>query len=132
MRAPRRGPSDFDTDEQRWAVIQPGTREADGRLVHAVCTTGAYGRPSSSARVPNRENVNFSDSAEDAESAGCRADRRTVGDQTTAASRRTKRVTQEGHAVALRARELHNELGASLTPVTEAVYGSALNSTSCS
>lgn len=94
MSPPRRARSDFNTDEQRWAAIQTRNRMADGHFVYAVRTTGVYCRPSSSARIPNRENVEFFDSVDDAKSAGYRASRRAVSDQTTAATRRAEIVTQ--------------------------------------
>jgi AraC family transcriptional regulator of adaptative response/methylated-DNA-[protein]-cysteine methyltransferase len=67
---------------------------ADGYFVYAVRTTGVYCRPSSSARLPKRENVEFFDSAEAAEAAGYRASRRAAGDQTSAAGDRSALVAQ--------------------------------------
>ncbi len=170
MRPPGRSRSDFDTDDKRWAAVQARNRKADGCFVYAVRTTGVYGPPSSSSRLPKRENVEFFDSPEDAKSAGYRASRRAIADQTSAAKRRADLVTQacrmiensdtppslqelstracvspfhfhrlfktetgltpKNYSIASRARKLRNELSASLSSVTDAVYGSGFNSTS--
>src|SRR5690606_3011449 len=59
-----------------------------------VRTTGVYCRPSSSARLPRRENVEFFDSAAAAEAAGYRASRRAAADRTSAATSRTELVAR--------------------------------------
>src|SRR5690554_5807444 len=81
-------------DDQRWAAVQARDSAADGHFVYAVKTTGVYCRPSSTARLPKRENVEFFDSATAAEAAGYRASRRASGDQTTAAAQRADLVAQ--------------------------------------
>ena len=53
----------FATDEQRWAAVRARNPLADGAFVYAVKTTGVYCRPSSSARRPKRENVEFFNTA---------------------------------------------------------------------
>src|SRR5690606_36992809 len=63
-------------------------------FVYAVRSTGIYGRPSSLARLPRRENVEFFDSAAAAEAAGYRASRRARGDRTTLAAGRAEQVAQ--------------------------------------
>jgi len=78
----------FETDESRWAAVVARDARADGHFVYAVVTTGVYCRPSSSARLPRRKNVEFFDSARAAETAGYRASRRRQGDQTSAAAER--------------------------------------------
>lgn len=84
----------FATAEQRWRAVQARDPAADGHFVYAVKTTGVYGRPSASARLPRRENVEFFDAPEQAEAAGYRASRHTAGDRTTAATLRASLVTQ--------------------------------------
>jgi AraC family transcriptional regulator of adaptative response/methylated-DNA-[protein]-cysteine methyltransferase len=54
---------------------------ADGQFVYAVKTTGVYCRPSSLARLPKPQNVEFFDTAELAEAAGYRASKRASKDQ---------------------------------------------------
>lgn len=44
----------YATDEARWQAVRNRDRAADGHFVYAVRTTGVYGRPSSSARLPYR------------------------------------------------------------------------------
>jgi AraC family transcriptional regulator of adaptative response/methylated-DNA-[protein]-cysteine methyltransferase len=73
------------TCDQRWAAILARDPTADQQFVYAVKTTGIYGRPSSLARLPKRENVEFFDTAQAAEAAGYRASRRASADQSTVA-----------------------------------------------
>ncbi len=82
------------TDEARWQAVQSRDPAADGHFVYAVRTTGVYCRPSSSARLPKRENVEFFDDAAAAEAAGYRSSRRARGDQTRAAMERAALVAQ--------------------------------------
>lgn len=84
----------YATDDARWQAVQARDHNADAHFVYAVRTTGVYCRPSSSARLPKRENVEFFSSAEAAEQAGYRANRRIKGDQTRAAAERSKMVEQ--------------------------------------
>ena len=86
--------SAYVTDDARWEALQVRDPAADGHFVYAVRTTGVYCRPSSSARLPKRENVEFFDSAEGAEAAGYRASRRDRGDRTSAAAERAALVAQ--------------------------------------
>jgi AraC family transcriptional regulator, regulatory protein of adaptative response / methylated-DNA-[protein]-cysteine methyltransferase len=86
--------SAYVTDDARWEALQARDPAADGHFVYAVRTTGVYCRPSSSARLPKRENVEFFDSAEAAEAAGYRASRRARGDRTSAAAERAALVAQ--------------------------------------
>lgn len=87
-------PSSYATDSERWQAVQARDTDADGCFVYAVRTTGVYCRPSSSARLPKRENVEFFDNAEAAEAAGYRRSRRARGDQTSAAAERAVLVAQ--------------------------------------
>jgi len=82
----------FTTDEARWEAVLARDPRADGHFVYAVTTTGVYCRPSSSARLPRRKNVEFFESAKAAEAAGYRASRRHQGDQTSAAAERANLV----------------------------------------
>ena len=59
-------------DESRWAAFAARDPAADGRFFVAVKTTGIYCRPSCPAKRPNRSNVSFYPTAEQAERAGFR------------------------------------------------------------
>ncbi|MFS2160804.1 bifunctional DNA-binding transcriptional regulator/O6-methylguanine-DNA methyltransferase Ada [Pseudomonas sp. Pseusp122] len=84
----------YATDDARWAAVQVRDAAADGHFLYAVRTTGVYCQPSSAARLPKRENVEFFDSAEAAEAAGYRASRRARADQTSAAAGRAEMVAR--------------------------------------
>jgi AraC family transcriptional regulator of adaptative response/methylated-DNA-[protein]-cysteine methyltransferase len=84
----------YGTEDARWKAVQARDASADGHFVYAVRTTGVYCRPSSTARLPRRENVEFYDSAKAAEAAGYRASRRARGDQTSAAAERAVLVAR--------------------------------------
>lgn len=92
------------TDEARWQAVQSRDPAADGHFVYAVRTTGVYCRPSSSARLPKRENVEFFGNAAAAEDAGYRPSRR--------------------------ARRLREELSVPTASVTDAIYEAGFNSNS--
>jgi AraC family transcriptional regulator of adaptative response/methylated-DNA-[protein]-cysteine methyltransferase len=81
-------------DDVRWAAVQARDVAADNDFVYAVKTTGVYCRPSSSSRLPKRENVEFFDSAQAAEKAGYRPSRRLGADRTSAASLRAALVAE--------------------------------------
>src|SRR5580692_2405896 len=84
----------YDTEDDRWTAVQARDAAADGQFVYAVRTTGVYCQPSSTARLPKRQNVEFFDSAEAAEAAGYRPSRRSRGDQTSAAAERAALVAR--------------------------------------
>jgi AraC family transcriptional regulator of adaptative response/methylated-DNA-[protein]-cysteine methyltransferase len=84
--------SAYETDDARWKALRTRDAAADGHFVYGVRTTGVYCHPSSAARLPKRENVEFFDSVEAAEAAGFRASRRAGGDQTRAAAERAALV----------------------------------------
>lgn len=84
----------FRTQEQRWDAVLARDRNADGHFVYAVRTTGVYCRPSSSARLPKRANVEFFDTASAAEAAGYRVSRRAARDRTASAEQRADLVTR--------------------------------------
>ena len=60
-------------DSERWQAVLERRREADGRFVYAVQTTGVFCRPSCASRRALRKNVRFFDSPEAAQRAGFRA-----------------------------------------------------------
>lgn len=70
--------------DPRWAAVVARDPRADGQFVYAVKTTGIYCRPSSLARLPKPQNVEFFDSAELAEAAGYRPSKRASKDQSDA------------------------------------------------
>lgn len=59
-----------------WRAVVQRDRNYDGRFVYAVSSTRIFCRPSCSSRRPNRENVRFFESAEQAQKAGYRACKR--------------------------------------------------------
>jgi AraC family transcriptional regulator of adaptative response/methylated-DNA-[protein]-cysteine methyltransferase len=82
------------TDDTRWEATQSRDRSADGHFVYGVRTTGVYCHPSSTARLPNRENVEFFESVRAAENAGYRASRRARADRTSAAVDRANLIAK--------------------------------------
>ncbi|MCF5722579.1 bifunctional DNA-binding transcriptional regulator/O6-methylguanine-DNA methyltransferase Ada [Pseudomonas syringae] len=78
--------------DTRWAAILARDPEADGLFVYGVKTTGVYCRPSSTARLPRRENVEFFDSPAQAEAAGYRANKRANADRTQVAAHHAQLV----------------------------------------
>ncbi|MBH3404417.1 bifunctional DNA-binding transcriptional regulator/O6-methylguanine-DNA methyltransferase Ada [Pseudomonas glycinae] len=79
-------------DDPRWAAVVARDPRADGQFVYAVKTTGIYCRPSSLARLPKPQNVEFFDTAEEAEAAGYRPSRRVRKDQTEVAAQHAATV----------------------------------------
>lgn len=84
----------YSNDEIRWAAVQARDPAADGQFVYAVTTTGVYCRPSSSSRLPKRENVIFFDTACEAEAAGYRPSLRASADRTDSANQHKALVAQ--------------------------------------
>ena len=78
--------------DTRWAAILARDPKADGLFVYGVKTTGVYCRPSSTARLPRRENVEFFDSPAQAEAAGYRANKRANADRTQVAAHHAQLV----------------------------------------
>ena len=62
----------YSTEQTRWEALVRREPQADGAYVYGVATTGVYCRPTCSSRRPNRENVRFFDTFQDAEQAGFR------------------------------------------------------------
>ncbi|NUF38432.1 bifunctional DNA-binding transcriptional regulator/O6-methylguanine-DNA methyltransferase Ada [Acinetobacter lactucae] len=61
------------TDEDRWQAIVDRNAEADAYFVYGVKTSGMYCLPSSTKRLPKKENVVFFESSAQAEKNGYRA-----------------------------------------------------------
>ncbi|MHA6196691.1 bifunctional DNA-binding transcriptional regulator/O6-methylguanine-DNA methyltransferase Ada [Pseudomonas wadenswilerensis] len=80
--------------DPRWQALLARDPAADGTFVYGVRTTGVYCPPSSSARRPRIENVEFFDTPADAEAAGYRPSRRRGGDQNALARQHAAQVTQ--------------------------------------
>lgn len=66
----------YGTSQERWKAVLAKEAEADDHFRFAVTTTGVFCRPSCPARVPNRENVLFYTTSQEAQEAGFRACRR--------------------------------------------------------
>jgi AraC family transcriptional regulator of adaptative response/methylated-DNA-[protein]-cysteine methyltransferase len=88
----------FTTDEGRWDAVVRRDPQADGAFFCAVRTTGIYCRPSCPSRRPNRENVLFFPTREQAVRAGFRPCKRCRPD--------TLEAPAPGRAAVLRACEL--------------------------
>lgn len=73
-------------NDPRWASVVARDSRADGQFVYAVKTTGIYCRPSSHARLPKPQNVEFFDTAEQAQAAGYRPSKRAAKDQSELAA----------------------------------------------
>ena len=84
------------TTEQdpRWAAIVARDAKADAQFVYGVKTTGVYCRPSSASRLPRPENIEFFDTAAQAEAAGYRPSKRAAGDQTQLAAHHAQLVAE--------------------------------------
>lgn len=66
----------FNTDDARWTAVCENSSDADGAFYYAVITTGIYCRPSCRSKLPNRDNVEYFRSCNEAEAAGYRACKR--------------------------------------------------------
>lgn len=87
--------SERDTEhDRRWAAVVARDPGADDAFVYAVKTTGVYARPSSAARLPRPENVEFFANAGEAEAAGYRPSRRAAADHSAVAARHATIVAQ--------------------------------------
>lgn len=63
-------------NDPRWTLVLARNLQADGKFVYAVKSTGIFCRPSCPSRRPGREQVEFFDSAQEAQQAGYRECRR--------------------------------------------------------
>jgi AraC family transcriptional regulator of adaptative response/methylated-DNA-[protein]-cysteine methyltransferase len=79
-------------DDARWQAVLARDTRADGTFYCGVLTTGIFCRPSCPSRRPNRANVRFYETPDDARAAGLRPCLRchplAPADETTAAIRR--------------------------------------------
>ncbi|WP_342658389.1 helix-turn-helix domain-containing protein [Sphingomonas sp. NY01] len=127
-------------DEDRaWIAFASRDRDADGRFVVAVRSTGIYCRPSCPARRPARDKVAFYKDAADAKAAGYRSCRRchpdTVARDATAVARAAAMLARDGavpldrlaQAVGYAPHHFHR-LFKRATGVTPAAYARALRS----
>ncbi len=62
----------FVADDDKWNALVQRDMQSDGVFFYGVLTTGIYCRPICSSRLPNRINVRFFSSREEAENAGFR------------------------------------------------------------
>lgn len=92
----------FLSDVQRWQALLDRNPNADGMFLYAVQTTGVYCRPICASRLPNRHNVTFFATCDEAEKAGFRPCKRcqpsTVSphtEQVEAIARICKRIEAE-------------------------------------
>jgi AraC family transcriptional regulator, regulatory protein of adaptative response / methylated-DNA-[protein]-cysteine methyltransferase len=76
----------FDTDETRWNAVSENNSNADGHFYYAVITTGIYCRPCCKSKLPNRSNVEYFTTCDDAEAAGYRACKRCRPTETSKAA----------------------------------------------
>lgn len=65
--------NNYRTDDDRWKAVAERDRTADGAFLYAVKTTGVFCRPICSSRLPNRANVEFFSTIDQAERRGYRA-----------------------------------------------------------
>lgn len=79
-------------NDPRWAAVVARDPRADEQFVYAVKTTGVYCRPSSLARLPNPQNVEFFDTPEQARAAGYRPSKRAAKDQSEIAAQHATTV----------------------------------------
>ena len=91
----------YATEDERWTAVLARDAAADGHFVFAVRTTGVYGPPSSTARRPKRENVEFFDSAQAAEAAGYRSGLSARGDPASTNAVRAARAALVARACRL-------------------------------
>lgn len=75
-------PEPISIEDEAWAAFQTRDRRLRDRYLMGVKTTGIYCRPGCPARMPNRGNVKFFASAEDARAEGFRACKRCKPDET--------------------------------------------------
>ena len=143
--------ADADIDPARWAAVLARDPAADTQFVYAVKTTGVYCRPSSLARLPKRENVEFFDTPEAAEAAGYRPSRRASVNQSEVAARHAALAARLGmsayhfhrlfkaetgltpktYAEAFRARRMRSGLdNPSSATITDAIYDAGFNANS--
>ncbi|MDP2863006.1 MAG: bifunctional DNA-binding transcriptional regulator/O6-methylguanine-DNA methyltransferase Ada [Desulfobacterales bacterium] len=60
----------FFTDDDKWNALVQRNVQSNGVFFYGVLTTGVYCRPICASRLPNRRNVRYFDTCEEAEKAG--------------------------------------------------------------
>ncbi len=68
------------TEEEKWQAVLNNDMEYDGVFFYAVKTTGIYCRPSCKSKPPNRGNICFFETSEQARKAGFRPCKRCRSD----------------------------------------------------
>lgn len=89
----------YTDDRSRWQAVVRRDSEADGAFVFSVRTTGVFCRPSCPARRPNRENVRFHASNEEARRAGFRSCKRCRPEDPHGAVTRACRLIEKSERV---------------------------------
>jgi AraC family transcriptional regulator of adaptative response/methylated-DNA-[protein]-cysteine methyltransferase len=64
------------SNELKWLAVTSSDKSADGVFYYSVQSTGVYCKPSCSSRKPLRKNVDFHNTASEAELSGFRACKR--------------------------------------------------------
>lgn len=80
--------------DPRWLSVIARDRQADGKFVYSIKTTGVYCRPTCGARLPNPKNVRFHLTRQDAEKAGFRPCKRCKPDQQPLEERYATKVAE--------------------------------------
>ncbi len=126
--------------DARWRIVLDRKAEASHAFVYAVKTTGIYCRPSCPSRAPNRDNVLFFDTADEAEAQGfraclrCRPAGRSIAENATDAVAKACRMLEDAEAapklselaaaVGLSPFHFHRQFKA-VTGLTPKAYGAA-------
>jgi AraC family transcriptional regulator of adaptative response/methylated-DNA-[protein]-cysteine methyltransferase len=84
----------FSNDDTRWRAVVNRDIAANGSFVYSVRTTGVYCRPICAAKLPQRKNVSFHATCEDAEKAGFRPCKRCKPADASLHTRRAAIVAQ--------------------------------------
>lgn len=84
----------IDVNDPRWQAVLARDAAADDDFVYGVRTTGVYCRASSPSRLPRPENVEFFDTAAQAEAAGYRPSRHYAADPRQLAEQHATQVTR--------------------------------------
>lgn len=84
----------FDTEDDRWAAVVARNADADDVFFYSVVTTGIYCRPSCPSRRPNRENVAFHNSAQEARQFGAMPCKRCKPDELSLRQKNLALITQ--------------------------------------
>ena len=93
------------TDTDRWHAVVERDTSADGCFYYGVKTTGIFCRPSCSSRLPNRENIEYFISSQEAKASGYRECKKCKPTETS-----IKEETQQKVIKACRIIENSNEI----------------------